>query len=171
MSHCKNNNSAKPLVFPIMPMVYFYMSYRFKQLFARAARHVLDPESAQVLDAAILNECLGFALQWGNELGQATKRQLAVLHPQLADDALTAYDSLSRKAMLHGHRMFYAHAGPEDADRDRWVHAMRADYAWVSDDNLGRIYSQGSYFAWREGLTQSGRVSLQRWHEPGQVSG
>ena len=146
-------------------MVYFYMSYRFKQLFARAARHVLDPESAQVLDAAVLNECLGFALQWGNELGQATRRQLATLHPRLADDALAACESLSRKAMLHGHRMFYAHAGPEHADRDHWRNAMHADYAWISEDNLGRIYSQGSYFAWREGLTQRGRAKLQHWHE------
>ncbi len=151
-------------------MVYFGMPDRFKQLFARAARHVLDPESAQVLDAVVLNECLGFALQWGNELGQATRRQLALLHPRLADDALAAYDSLSRKAMLHGHRMFYTHAGPEGADRDNWVNAMHADYAWISDDNLGRIYSQGSYFAWREGLTQRGRTRLQHWHEHGAVA-
>ena len=151
-------------------MVYFCMPYRFKQLFARAARHVLHPGSAQVLDAVVLNECLGFALQWGNELGQATRRQLAALHPRLADDALAAYDSLSRKAMLHGHRMFYAHAGPEDADRDDWRNATHADYAWISEANLGRIYSQGSYFAWREGLTHRGRTELQHWDEHSPVA-
>jgi hypothetical protein len=65
--------------------------------------------------------------------------------------------------MLHGHRIFYAHTRFEDLSLKDWQAQMQHAYAWIAHDNLGRIYSQGSYFAWREGLSQKGRDALRQW--------
>ena len=60
------------------------------------------------------------------------------------------YDATARAAMSFGHAYVYDHPG---CTQEQCAAAVRAKYPWVSDDNVAHVYSQGGYYAWKDGIT------------------
>jgi hypothetical protein len=104
------------------------------------------------LDAAVLNDGLALAMEWGDEWLRPIQERLARAHPELTSDDLDRYDTACRAAMDRGHGLVSElmqrerlAPGDELWRRFRAVSSLRDP--WISDDNLGHLYSQGCYYA------------------------
>ena len=96
------------------------------------------------MDNTIANTALQLAMEWGDYFMKPTQPRMQALHPALTKKQLDEYDAIAREAMTFGHR--YTYDQPDGA-YDQYVAAVRHQFAWVSDDNLARLYSQGIYYA------------------------
>ena len=107
------------------------------------------------LDREILNEGLALAMAFGPDWLQPIQARLAAQHPHLAAAELDAYDAACRGAMDFGYAQAYdrlaAAGGDDPAARPAFEQAMRARHPWVSAGNLSRLFSQGRYYAWKDG--------------------
>lgn len=104
------------------------------------------------LDTSILNEGLDLAMAWGDDWLSPIQERLARAHPDLSSDDLDRYDAECRAAMSRGHDLVGELARrerlpPGDELWRRFRTAMAQNDPWISDDNLGHLYSQGCYYA------------------------
>lgn len=116
---------------------------------------IVAAKGTGALDDAILNEGLALALEWGKDWLMPIQDRLGALHPELARGDLDRYERACRAAMTFGHKQVpscWREAGREQsAAFALWRAAMLASYPWVSDQNLGGTFSQGMYYAWKNG--------------------
>ena len=96
------------------------------------------------MDATIANEALRLAMEWGADWLKPTQPRLKVLFPALGEDELNEYDAAARAAMSFANR--YVYDRPECA-YEQCAAAVRTRFAWSSDENLKRLYSQAVYYA------------------------
>jgi hypothetical protein len=103
-------------------------------------------------DPRILNVGLDLAMAWGDDWLSPIQDRLARAQPELSRDDLDRYDEECRAAMDRGHSLVYdlsvrheLQPGDELWELFR-TQALRQD-AWISDDNLRHLYSQGCYYA------------------------
>lgn len=101
------------------------------------------------MDPATLNAALAIHLKWGPERMTPTKERLKKKCPGLKGNALAECDATAEAAMDLGHRYVYDHPS---CPPDECAAAVRATYPWVSPDNMTSIYSQGIYYARKDGL-------------------
>ena len=102
------------------------------------------------MDTAILNTAMMLAMEWGPDLMKPTQDRLRKRFPKLSDQALNDYDATARAAMNFGHAYMYDHPS---SSSEQLATAIRVRFPWVSDENLSRVYSQGCYYAWKDGVT------------------
>ena len=121
----------------------------------RGEKEAASPERRSPLESAILNEGLALALEWGEQWLTPIQERLGAMHPLLSPSDLDAYDEACRAAMRFGHRQVpicWREAGPDrDATFTRWRDDVLAKHPWMSEENLGRLFSQGMYYAWKNG--------------------
>lgn len=95
------------------------------------------------------------ALEWGEQWLRPINERLAVKHPNLGAEEIEAYNKACREAMFHGFDQVVACLRAADQQESRaraaFGSAMRARYPWMSPGNLARVYSQGCYYAWKDG--------------------
>ena len=116
--------------------------------------------SEQNLDPEILNIGLELAMEWGEYWLQPIQKRLSLQFPSLSPAELSAYNKACQKAMNTGHNMardamrgFGLSSGSDkDEKRQKEEYAKfdseyRKLFPWVTDKNLGRVYSQGCYYA------------------------
>ncbi len=96
------------------------------------------------MDTTLANEALHLAMEWGKDWLQPTQARMKTRHPELNDAQLDEYDKLAQEAMRYGHRLVYESPGCE---REGFARAVLAKYPWVSAENIGRLHSQGQYYA------------------------
>lgn len=106
------------------------------------------------LDADVLNEGLELAMEFGPRWLQPIQPRLAVRHPHLSAEELDAYDAACRAALDFGHRQAYellTVGGDDRIVQLRFKEAMRRHHPWISPGNLAHLFSQGRYYAWKDG--------------------
>jgi hypothetical protein len=107
------------------------------------------------LDDRILDAGLGLAMEWGDEWLRPIHERLARVHPELGPRELDAYDRACRAAMKYGNERaascWHAANGDQAEAYRLFVEAVAAKYSWISEANLARLFSQGSYYAWKDG--------------------
>lgn len=107
------------------------------------------------MDHIILNDGLHLAMEWGEEWLQPIQERLGSRHPALDRTELDRYDKACRAAMQHGHRLvrlcWHRPGTDEAAAVATFTEEMQKEYAWISDENLKSLYSQGMYYAWKNG--------------------
>ena len=107
------------------------------------------------LDRAILNVGLDLAMEWGPDWLQPIQPRLAARYPGLGAEQLDAYDAWCRGVMHWAHAQVPEHwraaAGNEAEARRRFDEAVLSRHSVVSPDNLSRLWSQGCYYAWKDG--------------------
>lgn len=100
-------------------------------------------------------------MEWGEHWLAPINDRLAAARPELTADAVDSYDSVCRAVMRAGHdatadaldSAWTAHGwrGLDDIVTDdvypAFAATMQEIAPWVSDDNLGRLFSQGMYYA------------------------
>jgi hypothetical protein len=107
------------------------------------------------LNPEILNVGLGLAMEFGPSWMQPTQSRLAKRYPRLSPEELDAYEAACRPAMQFGHtevpRHWHAAAGRERVALGTFRKSVLARYPWVSAKNLKHLWTQGRYYAWKDG--------------------
>ncbi len=103
------------------------------------------------LDPVVLDAGLTLAMEWGEAFLQPIGPRLHAAFPALREDELVRHAKDCRAAMERGHAMvgeLIAELGePGDQLYERFAAQMLAGWPWISRENLGRLYSQGCYYA------------------------
>jgi hypothetical protein len=90
------------------------------------------------------NTALRLAMAWGADFMKPTQARMKAKHPKLSKRELDEYDALAQAAMTLAHQHVY---DQPDGNYEQYAAVVRGQFAWVSDDNLGRLHSQGVYYA------------------------
>lgn len=107
------------------------------------------------MDERILNAGLHLAMEFGENWLCPIQERLAGKFPELSRDGLNKYERMCREVMTFGHEQVPARwreARGNEAEALRlFKMAMRDRYPWVTDENLSHLFSQGCYYAWKNG--------------------
>jgi hypothetical protein len=98
----------------------------------------------------ILNTGLDLAMEFGEQWLQPIQTRLAAKFPSLSGANLDAYDSACREAMRFGHQqvvLTIRKSKDRRAHYARFRTAVLAKYPWMTEKNLGRLFSQGCYYS------------------------
>jgi hypothetical protein len=103
----------------------------------------------------LLNEGLALAMAWGEDWLRPIQVRLAERHPELTAVERDRLDALCRAAMRHGHdtvaRLATSRGMGAEAREllGEFEAIVRERSPWIDPDNLGRLFSQGMYYAMR----------------------
>jgi hypothetical protein len=91
-------------------------------------------------------------MDWGEDWLQPIQDRLAEQVPQLSKQERDDYDRVCRSAMRLGNSKIACVMPLVIADKSEeafteWQGAVSAKYAWISRENLGRLFSQSVYYA------------------------
>lgn len=109
----------------------------------------------------ILNDGLSMAMEFGGNWRQPINDRLQKKYTYLLEHDLKEYSKICRAAMDEGNQYIYNtldglfEAGSTITDtelKEQFNSIIRSQYDWVSDSNLRKLYSQGCYYAWKDGL-------------------
>ncbi len=111
----------------------------------------------------ILNDGLKISLQWGRNWMQPIQDRLKRRFPKLTKEELDFYDSICRKTRDNGLNFIFDRL-KEACDNDLLLDKgrFRSDFnkmmldesGWITRSNLNRIFSQGMYYAWKDGYDE-----------------
>lgn len=111
---------------------------------------MLDPDT---LRAEQLNAGLALAMEWGENWLKPIQARLRLRYPQLSQAELDQFNSLCQEAMKFGHDTVYElaqEAGTKTRVSD-FESRFRTRYPWADARNVSHLYSQGMYYAWKDG--------------------
>lgn len=107
------------------------------------------------MDVTILNAGLALAMEFGENWLQPIQSRLAAKYPDLAAAELEAYNAACQKAMKSGHELVRScmkKAGGVQQEAQRlFCDAITERYPWMDDANVAHLFSQGCYYAWKDG--------------------
>jgi hypothetical protein len=99
----------------------------------------------------ILNTGLHLAMEWGEDWLKPIQTRLSKQYPELSLQQMDEYDAVCRKAMHFGHNLIYELHSTQSlsvsSTQSQFEMEMKKAYPWVSGENLGRLFSQGMYYA------------------------
>jgi len=103
----------------------------------------------------VLSEGIEMAMEFGKNWLQPIQGRLQVRYPGLSAEELELYNSTSQQAMRRGHQVvpscFRDARGQQGPAYRAFSQVMRADYPWLTEGNLSHLFSQGCYYAWKDG--------------------
>jgi hypothetical protein len=103
--------------------------------------------------AALLNEGLALAMDWGEDWLAPINARLRERHADLSSAELDELNATCQGAMRRGHEAVYARL-QEEAEApsvDALASVVRAEYPWVDQENLARLLHQSVYYAAKTG--------------------
>jgi hypothetical protein len=100
-------------------------------------------------EAEILNDALMMAMEWGENFGKPIQERLRAKYPALSQEEADEFERLCREMM------YYAFGQIEEAYTktipDTTASAnIKARYPLLNEESMGRLWSQGQYYAWRD---------------------
>lgn len=110
----------------------------------------------------ILNSGLNYALDFGKNWLQPIQQRLKNKYKFLTEENLNEYDLLCREAMNYGHEFIYQtlqklcddNMTINEIELNRnFRDAIFNKYLWINKSNLSKMFSQGCYYAWKDGLS------------------
>ena len=103
--------------------------------------------------AALRNEGLDLAMDWGEQWLSPIQARLRERHPSLSAAELDAIDDDCRGAMRLGHETVHAFVrdGTPALTPESLLPIVRAKYPWISDENAQRLFQQSLYYATKAG--------------------
>ena len=107
------------------------------------------------MDERTLNIGLDLAMEFGPNWLEPIQGRLGKRFPQLSPIELDEYDRVCREAMNFGHNQVVPCERESKGDRHAAFELFKQNvlgcYPWVSKDNLDHMYSQGWYYAMKDG--------------------
>jgi hypothetical protein len=111
------------------------------------------------INEEILNHGLNMALEFGPNLNQPIHQRLKQKFPDLNDHKLAEINQLCYDVRDEGVNFILSTLGAVAGKRGTIKHAelelmlkeKLAKYLWINEKNLSHIYSQGCYYAWKDG--------------------
>jgi len=118
--------------------------------FWRKRQVQIDPETRREEQ---LNAGLALAMEWGENWLKPIQARLRLRYPQLSQAELDEFNRLSQEAMKFGHDTAYelAMAAAKRVHASDFAPIFKARYPWASDKNIAHLFSQGMYYAWKDG--------------------
>src|ERR1017187_9215139 len=111
------------------------------------------------MDTTVLNKGLDFAMEFGANWLRPTQGRLLAQFPGLSQAELDDYDRVCREAMKFGHSQLVVCWREARSEQLQAFEFFRRDvlarYPWVSDPNLSHLFSQGCYYAFKDGEISS----------------
>jgi hypothetical protein len=113
------------------------------------------------LEEDILNQGLIMAMEFGENWLQPISERLKLKFIHLSDNQINTYSLTCRKAMDQGHRFIMTSLTElteegrtiKDSDfKGQFNNYVKTNLNWINEANLRQLYSQGLYYAWKEGL-------------------
>ncbi len=113
------------------------------------------------IDADIFNIALKMASEFGEDFLQPIQARLAILFPDMMNEQLDLYNKKSGKARDEAYKFVYHQmsdlAAKSETISKSWSFAqfevhMKAKYPLINEENLSHLYSQGCYFAYKDGI-------------------
>ncbi len=95
----------------------------------------------------ILNQALELSLEWGEHFGQPVNARIRALHPEITKAEAEALDKWCKEVRYFAFEQVeqeYFEKIPAGAAMQR----IRERYPQLNDAVLGRLQSQGMYYAW-----------------------
>jgi len=101
-----------------------------------------------------LNDGLHLAMEWGEDWLKPIQERLSKAYPGLSKEQLDEYNTICQAAMKYGHDVTYklAEVKGKNASFEEFESIMISRYPWVNSKNLSRLFSQGMYYSWKDGL-------------------
>jgi hypothetical protein len=95
-------------------------------------------------------------MEFGQDWLMPIQARLARLHPDLKPAELDRLNEICRSAMFHGHRVTYEQSVKlgKAVSMETVAAGVRAAYPWISEENMGRLFSQGMYYAYKDGAVE-----------------
>jgi hypothetical protein len=115
----------------------------------------------QRLEGLVLNTGLTLAMEFGPNWLQPIPSRLSAIFPELSSEELHACDAICRTAMTDGHAFIMQTLAksaanktpiPEQEVAAAFQQFLHEKYDWITSDNAKHLFSQGYYYAWKEGL-------------------
>jgi hypothetical protein len=107
------------------------------------------------MDAQTLNVGLDMAMEFGQNWLRPIQERLHARFPKLSETDLDAYNEQCQAAMKFGHlelrECWRAASSQKDAAFQLFRQRVLAAHPWVSAANLDHLFSQGCYYAWKDG--------------------
>jgi hypothetical protein len=107
------------------------------------------------MDERILNVGLDLAMEFGKNWLQPIQTRLAKKFPTLSPAQLDEYERACREAMKFGHAQvpiqWRRAGGQEKSARRLFDEVVLAAHPWITRTNLSHLFSQGCYYAWKDG--------------------
>jgi hypothetical protein len=107
------------------------------------------------IDAEVLNTGLDMAMAFGEFWLQPIQARLHARYPHLSESELDECNEHCQKAMKFGHtelpQCWRATRSKKDAAFQLFRERVLALYPWVAAANLEHLFSQGCYYAWKDG--------------------
>lgn len=107
------------------------------------------------MDALALNAGIEMAMEFGQNWLRPIHERMSARYPLLSESELDGCDKRCREAMKFGHlvlRECWRAASSEKTAAFRlFRQRVLAVYPWVSPANLEHLFSQGCYYAWKDG--------------------
>ncbi len=107
------------------------------------------------MDEKVLVDGIELAMAWGEHFLRPIQARLAAKYPGLDGETLEKANALCQRAMRNGHALVSKcmrdSGGNQKSAFAAFGAELRKDYPWLSDDNLSHLFSQGCYYAWKDG--------------------
>lgn len=102
------------------------------------------------LEHAQLNHALALAVDRGRSPALAS---MAAAYPALSSAQREQFDAIARAAIDASYKVVeQLSEATRTLEFEEWKGRFSPRFAWVSDANLSRLFGEGSYYAWHEGL-------------------
>lgn len=104
----------------------------------------------------VFNFGLSQALEFGANYRSPIHERLALQFPELLPQDLDQIDKLCSEVRDYSNQLIYTTAGLHDekACKSLWGEQLNTRYQWINEVNLGRLFSQGMYYAWVDGVVK-----------------
>lgn len=110
----------------------------------------------------ILNSGLSFAMEFGENWLQPIQKRLLSKYDFLTSRQLDEYNATCTATMKNGHQFIYKSLADlfdsegtikESQLKENFKNFMLNEYPWIDKGNISRLFSQGCYYAYKDGLT------------------
>ncbi len=107
------------------------------------------------MDDLVRNEALRISIEWGPRRSIPYETRLANSRPELAQSQIEELRTLCAQVESEAWgtvvQHFKANGMNDAAAIDAWTTALRAKWPWLNQNNLASLWTQGCYYAWKEG--------------------
>jgi hypothetical protein len=112
-------------------------------------------------DQEILNSALSFALEFGENWLKPIQERLLAKYHFLSAKELNQYDRLCAALMEESNKYVYQqldkaaknnHSMLRTELKEELHKFLSKDYSWINEENLSHIFSQGCYYAYKDGV-------------------
>lgn len=110
----------------------------------------------------ILNSGLNFAMEFGENWLQPIQKRLLFKYGFLTSKQRDEYNAICTTTMKIGHEFIYKSLADildkdetikENQFKENFKNFMLNEFPWIDKRNMSRLFSQGCYYAYKDGLT------------------